>query len=257
MRPEPTRRAPSTSRLIRFALGVVGASALIVVFAGPRALRLPLAARAPVWVHRAFAFALGIRVEARGRLAQGGVLVAANHVSWLDIVALGALAPMTFVAKSELGATRAARALLGLQGVVFVERGRRTAIPAANAAMADALRRGETVVLFAEATTGDGNRILPFRSAHLQAALAAAAPVQPARISYPRRAGLPVTRAERPMVAWYGLMAFTPHLWAVLRGGRLTCRVGFAEPIAGTSRKALARAAQQAVQACAEAGSRT
>jgi len=244
------------SRLSRFALGVAGASALIVIFAGPRALRLPLAARAPVWVHRAFAFALGLRVEVGGRPAEGrGVLVASNHLSWLDVVALGAVAPMTFVAKSELGATAIARALLALQGVVFIERGRRMAIPAANAAMADALARGETVVLFAEATTGDGNRILPFRSSHFAAALAVGAPVQPAKVSYPRRAGLPVTRAERPMIAWYGLMAFVPHLWGVLRGGRLTCRVEFAEGFNGATRKELARQARRTVRACRDKAS--
>lgn len=240
-------RRPSFARLIRLALGLLGAAVLIVVFAFPRALRLSFAAAAPLWVHRTLAFALGLRVEAVGAPMRGALL-AANHVSWLDIVALGALAPVTFVAKSELGPNAAARAFLALQGVVFVERARRLSIPAANAAIASALARGERIVLFAEATTGDGNRILPFRSSHFEAARTANALVQPVTISYPRCAGLPVTRVERPTIAWYGDMTFAPHLWTVLRAGRLTCRVKFAEAVKGESRKALARQAEKVVR---------
>ena len=241
------RAWPSFARLIRLALGLLGAAALVVIFAVPRALGMRWAAMAPVRVHRALAFALGLRVEAVGAPARGALL-AANHVSWLDIVALGALAPVTFVAKSELGPNAAMRALLALQGIVFVVRARRTSIPDANAGIANALARGESVVLFAEATTGDGNRVLPFRSSHFEAARATEALVQPVFITYSRRAGLLVTRADRPTIAWYGSMTFAPHFWAVLREGRLTCRVTFADGVDGESRKALARAAQKTMR---------
>ena len=77
---------------------------------------------------------------------------------------------------------------------------------------------GEPVVLFAEATTGDGNRLLRFRSSHFEAvrqaaagARAAEAVVQPVFLDYSRVAGLPVARRDRPLFAWYGDMTFMPH----------------------------------------------
>ena len=68
---------------------------------------------------------------------------------------------MTFLAKKEIGAPALGGRLARLQGVIFVDRGRRRCIPAVNAEMARAMVEGEPVVLFAEATTGDGNRLLP------------------------------------------------------------------------------------------------
>lgn len=239
-------------RAIRLAVGVLGACAIGLVLAIPRFLHWPFTARAPVLVHRCLAFALRLRVEAVGSLVQGGrVLVVANHVSWLDIVALGALEPLTFVAKAEVGPNVFVRALLSLQGVLYVDRRRRRDIPRANAAIAAALREGAAVVLFAEGTTGDGNRLLPLRSSHFEGACDAAregeALVQPVLLDYARRSGMRVTRRDWPDIAWYGDMTFAPHFWGVLANGPLLCRVRWGEPVAvGTRRrKALAGEAER------------
>src|SRR5579863_7956719 len=144
-------------RIARLMLGASAAAAIGLVMALPRVLGLPFAARAPVAVHRILAFALRLEVRAHGRLAKSGALLAvANHVSWLDVVALGALEPFAFLAKTEVGANGFARALLSLQGVLYVDRGRRFDILRANAAILAAMRAGAPVLLFAEATTGDG-----------------------------------------------------------------------------------------------------
>ena len=237
-------------RLARLAVGVSGACIVGAVLTIPRLLHWRLAARASVAVHRCLAFALGLRVEAVGALAKAPrVLVVANHVSWLDIVALGALEPVAFVAKAEVGPTPLARALLSLQGVLYVDRRRRADIPRANEAIAAAMRRGMPVVLFAEGTTGDGNRLLPLRSSHFEAACLVArageALVQPLFIDYISRAGLKVTRRDRPDIAWYGDMTFVRHFWRVMRGGRLACQVRWGEPFAvgEKRRKALTREA--------------
>ena len=127
--------------------------------------------------------------------------------------------------------------------------------------MAAAIRAGSPVVLFAEATTGDGNRLLRFRSSHFEAIRLAAsgdnqrpAVVQPVFLNYSRLAGLPSIRADRPKIAWYGDMAFLPHLFALAEVGGATCTVHFGAPIRvlpSMNRKTIARMAEGAVRGLA------
>ena len=112
---------------------------------------------APVLFQRLICAGLGVRVRRHGALNGGtNQLIVANHVSWLDIPVLGSLGPMSFLAKKEVGANLLGRELVAMQGVIYVDRRRRSCIPAVNARMAEAMRAGSPVVLFAEATTGDG-----------------------------------------------------------------------------------------------------
>lgn len=216
----------------------------------------------PVVFHRAVCAALGVRVRVHGQAAsERPQLVASNHISWLDICVLGSTRPVEFLAKKEVGGHWLARALLSLQGVAFVDRTRRRCIPAVNAEIARRMRTGAAVILFAEATTGDANRLLPFRSSHFEAvrqALGAGeAPqafVQPIFIAYARRAGLPLGRAERPIVAWYGDMTFFSHFRRLLQSGRIDCDVYCGAPIRffpDSDRKEVARQAENAVRALA------
>jgi 1-acyl-sn-glycerol-3-phosphate acyltransferase len=113
-------------------------------------------------------------------------------------------------------------------------------------------------VLFPEGTTNDGNRLLPFRSSLVGAAGSAlvetelkAIRLQPLSVAYIRRNGLPVTRRERPGIAWYGSMELGPHLAAFLREGPLDVEVAWGEPIRfdGTlDRKRATAIAQAAVR---------
>ncbi|WP_204335918.1 hypothetical protein, partial [Klebsiella pneumoniae] len=89
-----------------------------------------------------------------------------------------------------------------------------------NETVAARLAAGDLIVLFAEGTTGDGNRVLPFRSSLVGAARAALQAegarvdrirLQPLAVTYPRRNGLTVVRGERPEIAWYGDMELAPH----------------------------------------------
>ena len=110
----------------------------------------------------------------------------------------------------EIGDHSLGRELADMQGVVYVDRRRRSCIPWVNVRIAETLRAGSPVVLFAEATTGDGNRMLRFRSSHFEAVRplgggrGAVVPlIQPVYLDYSRLAGLPIRRAERPRIAWY------------------------------------------------------
>jgi lyso-ornithine lipid O-acyltransferase len=200
---------------LRLIVALVGA-ALVVLIGGPiRHVALSrgwrLGESLPALLHRLLCFGVGVRVRVHGEASRfAPQLIVSNHVSWLDIVVLGTVRPMEFLAKKEVGEGVLARFLVGLQGAIYVDRGRRRKIPAVNDEMAKRMRAGAAVVLFAEATTNDGNRILRFRSSHFEAskiAIGADGPlqsaiIQPIFIAYSRRCGLPLGRAERPFVAW-------------------------------------------------------
>jgi len=200
-----------------------------------------LAQRIPVLIHRNLLRIIGVRVITRGQ-APGKVpaLVVSNHVSWLDILVIGSLQPLSFIAKAEVAQWPALGRLAKLHGTIFIDRQRRTATVEVNDIISRRLADGEAIVLFPEGTTGDGNRMLPFRSSLIGAAQAALTrentggnqiELRPLAVSYIRRNGLPVTRRERPEIAWYGDMELAPHLWALLREGPLDVAVQWGEPI--------------------------
>jgi lyso-ornithine lipid O-acyltransferase len=254
--------------VLRLTVALVGA-ALVVLIGGPiRHVALSRGSRLgeslPALLHRLLCFGLGVRVRVHGEASDfKPQLIVPNHVSWLDIVVLGTVRPMAFLAKKEVGEGALARYLVGLQGAIYVDRGRRRKIPAVNDEIAKRMRAGAAVVLFAEATTNDGNRILRFRSSHFEAskiAIDADGPlqstiIQPVFIAYSRRCGLPLGRAERPFVAWYGDMSFFSHLWQFLQAGQLDCDIYCGAPLYvhhGQHRKNLARRTEGAVRALAE-----
>jgi lyso-ornithine lipid O-acyltransferase len=253
---------------IRLVVALIGA-ALVVLIGGPiryfaMARGWRLGESLPSLLHRILCFGLGVRVRVHGEAsALKPQLIVSNHVSWLDIVVLGAVRPMEFLAKKEVGEGALAGFLVGLQGAVYVDRGRRRKIPAVNEEMAKHMRAGAPVVLFAEATTNDGNRILRFRSSHFEAPKIAigldgalqSSIIQPMFIAYSRRCGLPLGRAGRPFVAWYGDMSFFSHLWQFLQAGQLDCDIYCDAPLSvyrGQHRKELARRTESAVRALAE-----
>lgn len=190
-------------------------------------LRLAL----PQWYHRRCCRILGIHVVRRGRPSkQHPTLYLSNHISYLDITVLGALAPVSFVAKSEVRSWPFFGWLARLQRSVFVDR-RSVRSAADGESIAGRLDKGDDLVLFPEGTSGDGNRVLPFKSSLLSVTERGAAHrsfvVQPVSIAYTRLDGVPLGRNLRPFYAWYGDMELTPHLWQMAGLGRVTVEVRF------------------------------
>lgn len=200
--------------------------------------------------HRVVALILGLEVRAMGEALQAGpCLIVANHVSWIDIVALSALAPVSFIAKREVAQWPFFGALARLQRTVFVDRERRHRAHGDKTEIERRLEAGDTLVLFPEGTSGDGASVLPFKSSLFGAADAEHLPIQPVTLAYSHGWGLPLTRRHRPAFAWYGGMELAPHLWQALKTGPLTVTVVGHPPLAaGTARKAAARQAEEAVR---------
>jgi 1-acyl-sn-glycerol-3-phosphate acyltransferase len=188
---------------------------------------------------RAMLAVLGIRLVRRGPALRPGSLLAANHVSWLDILVLLAVAPVRLVAKGEVGGWPVIGALAGLSGAIFIDRSRPKALPGTVAEVTAALRAGRTVAAFPEGTTFCGVSQGRFRPALFQAAIDAGAPVVPASICY-----------DSTAAAFIG----DDTLWdsvrrvAALRSLTVTLVTAPAlRPTAEADRRSLARAAQSSL----------
>lgn len=199
-------------------------------------LGMRLARALPVMFHRYVLKVMGVRVECHGRMDSARpLLLVANHLSWLDILVLSSLAPVSFIAKSEVADWPLFGTLARLQRSVFVERARRGKTAEVNREIARRMQEGDAMVLFAEGTTSDGIRILPFRSALIGAAQVATGAnegtsrVQPVNIAYPRIGGFRATREDLPRIAWYGDMELLPHLGDFLALSSVTARVSFGD----------------------------
>lgn len=167
---------------------------------------------------RMLLWGLRVRVTTEGRIADR-TLVVANHVSWTDILVLGGLRPLTFVAKSEVRGWPLLGFLAGLNATVFVRREERGSAHRQVVALQAAIGRAP-VVLFAEGTTGDGEAVLPFRSSLF--ASAEGRQVQPVSLDY-RPRSREWRRGERAHFAWDGDKTFWPHLLAIAGADPVKC----------------------------------
>ncbi|WP_236242568.1 1-acyl-sn-glycerol-3-phosphate acyltransferase [Streptomyces sp. CC228A] len=240
------RSGPGTRTPVRAALRLAAGTA--AVLAG--VLLAPLAAAAGragrraltrLWC-RAVLYAFGVRVRVTGAPPPPGPrLVVANHVSWLDVPLVAAVLPGRMVAKQEVRRWPLLGPLAARGGTLFLDRERLRALPGFVRTAAGALDAGFRVVVFPEGSTWCGRAQGRFRPAAFQAALDAAVPVQPVRITY------------RPLgpAAFVGDDTLAASLRRIAAARGLTAELRLLPPIPPgrhPDRRALAGAAQDAVR---------
>jgi len=218
--------------------------------------------RMPLHYQHFLARLFDIRVHVVGKPVQDrGVLMVANHTSYLDILVLGGAIQCSFVAKAEVNDWPFFGTFARLQRTVFVDRSQRSKAGQSRDMIRERLLEGDALVLFAEGTSGDGNFVLPFKSALMGAAEAQVGtdaagrpihvPVQPVSVAYVGLHGLPMGRENRPLFAWYGDMELIPHLWEGLLSGPIDVVVEFHPPMTVDSaggRKQLAATVETTVR---------
>ncbi len=235
---------------------VPGTLALVVWQLAMKATGIGDPRRPALLWHRMVLALLGIRVRAHGELSQQRpLLIAANHVSWTDIMVLGSIAPVNFIAKAEVAGWPVLGQLFRSQNSIFVEREARHRAGDQAREVAERLKSGDPLVLFAEGTTGCGNRLLPFKSTLFGAAaqLAEGADgfaVQPAALFYSRLHGMAMGRRHRARFSWIGDEELVPHLVKLVTSGPIVVDVFLAETIGfdGANRKQVAARAERAIR---------
>lgn len=209
----------------------------------------------PRLFHRGVLTIFGLEVVILGSPSQAKpTLFISNHSSYLDIEILGAVLEGSFVAKSEVAGWPLFGFLSKLQRTVFINRKAKRDIDKQRDSMTGRLDEGDSLILFPEGTSSDGNRVLPFKTALFSVASyridGQPVTVQPLSVTAVALDGMPLGRLMRPLYAWYGDMDLAPHLWQLAKLGGLTIVVEFHPPVTiegFTSRKALADHCQQVV----------
>lgn len=213
----------------------------------------------PRLFHRFGAVFLGLKVTVIGKPVEDRpVLIVSNHISWTDIIAVGSVAKVTFVAKKEIEKWGFVAFMASLQKTLYVDRNRRTDARRTTTEMAQRLADGGAVLLFAEGQSDIGTHVLPFRSALIGAAqhamLEAGAKevlIQPLTIAYTRLQGLPVSRNERTLIAWIKSKSVGQNIREILSGGMKEVTLAFGTPMPlgeGADRKTVAKAAEAEVR---------
>ncbi|MFO6418692.1 lysophospholipid acyltransferase family protein [Hylemonella sp. W303a] len=197
----------------------------IVVVRFPRLSEERREQHVQVWA-RALLRHLGLRVEVRGDVVSPGpLLLASNHISWLDIMSLHAARYCRFVAKADIQRWPLVGRLVAGAGTLFIQRESRRDAMRVVQHMAERLRAGEVLAVFPEGTTSDGQTLLPFHANLLQAAISADVPVQPVALDFLD------SRGERSLAPCYiGEDSLLDTAWRTARSKGLVVRVTYGAP---------------------------
>jgi 1-acyl-sn-glycerol-3-phosphate acyltransferase len=189
---------------------------------------------------------LGLQLLVEGSFKPGSKLIVANHVSWLDILAVHAVCPEArFVSKADVQGWPLVGRLVAAGDTLYIAReSRRDALRVVHL-MAEALQAGGTVAVFPEGTTGDGATLLPFHANLLQAAIATACPLQPVVLRY-----ADARHAVSPAAQWLGDTTLMGSLWklACAEGLRVHLRVLAPMATAHADRRSLAGTVRQRIE---------
>jgi 1-acyl-sn-glycerol-3-phosphate acyltransferase len=168
----------------------------------------------------------GLELQVSGTARPGPTLLVANHVSWLDIAAVHAVAPQArFVSKADVLAWPLLGWLIKGAGTLFIERERKRDALRVLHQVADAMKAGDMVAVFPEGTTGDGETLLPFHANLLQSAIATGTPVQCVALRYSD----PIHRFS-PAAQFLGETTLLQSVWRILAAERLCVNVDLLQP---------------------------
>jgi 1-acyl-sn-glycerol-3-phosphate acyltransferase len=209
------------------------------------------------WAQKLLAI-LHVHVELRGEVpAQegAGCIIAANHISWLDIFLIHSVRCTRFVAKSEIRRWPLVGWLCAKTGTLFIERARRHHTAKINEVMRDAVRDGGAIGLFPEGTTSRGNQLGKLHSSLFQAAVESDAPLIPLAIRYTDSEG-----RHSEVTAYVDDMSLVQSISQIIAAPNVCAVLHFTTPIhaSGKTRRELSLATENAIASLLypEAGTR-
>jgi lyso-ornithine lipid O-acyltransferase len=204
--------------------------------------------------HRIMAALLGLRISIKGTpTSTRPLIVVANHISWLDIIAISSLLPAIFVTQHGVANWPIFGRLAKLSPSIFVNRDRRLEVAETINCISDALTDGEVVVIFPEGTSSDGTNILPFRSALLGAVRETLRKAEYLHSIFIQPVSVAYVGPKRRLAAWAreDEIEFVPHLLQVAGLGQIDIALTWEDPISAnvsSDRKALSKQLEQTVR---------
>lgn len=157
--------------------------------------------------------------------------IVSNHLSYLDILILSSKVPTSYVTSLDIKKTPFLGKITELAGCLYVDRKNRRNIHAEIIDIEMALSFDLNVTVFPEATSTNGEQVLPFKRSLYQAAINSGRDVLPLSINYQLIGGEGINRLNRDTVCWYGDMDFLPHLWNLCLSNHITAELVFSAPI--------------------------
>lgn len=171
-------------------------------------------------------------VQLRGDVPRSAALIVANHVSYLDPVAILPVCPAIPVANDDVRSWPIVGLIGKALGTVFVAREDPIERVRTLRRIHDLLAAGTSVLNFPEGTTTIGEHIIPFWRGTFGIAQRLGVPVVPIAIRY-----------REPAMAWCDGATFLPHYLAVAGRARVEVALTFGAPLharAGESPEAMA-----------------
>ena len=256
--PKPSRKpaAPTRARTQRVFRGIRWARLLTHVAVGLIAVgvlfpRVSAHRRAIItgWWARKLLRILNILLSIHGARPSAdarNLIIAANHISWVDIFVINATQPARFIAKAEIRDWPVAGWLSDKAGTIFIRRTRRSDTAKINQIMHDALAEGASIGFFPEGTTTSGDKLLKFHTSLFEPAVANAATIAPAAIAYRTSDGEPSAAA-----AFIGELSFAESIAMIISEKSMIAEITFAPKIeaAGLTRRELALKSEAAIAA--------
>lgn len=158
-------------------------------------------------------------------------LIIGNHLGFIDILASGSIRPMLYITSLEMRETPLLGLLTEMAGCIYVERRNRMGIQQELQQIIASLKEGFNVCLYPEATSHNGEHVLPFKRTLLSAAAYAGVPVLPYVFNFTSIEGEDFTMKNRDHVCWYGDIPFIVSMIKAISLKYVDAEIKFLEPV--------------------------
>lgn len=184
------------------------------------------------WICRLCCNFFGVRVRVLNEPSIGSPgLIVGNHMGFIDILASGSVRPMLYVTSKEMHETPVLGLLTEMGGCIYVERRSRLGIQNELKHIIQALKEGINVCLYPEATSTNGEQVLPFKRTLMTAAAHAQVPIYPYVINFKSIDGKPFSLKNRDSVCWYGDISFITSMIAAFSLKFVEVEIEFLTPV--------------------------
>ena len=195
------------------------------------------------WLRRA-AEIIGIDIQVHGTLTKSPMFIVSNHISWLDILVISSVLPVSFLSKAEVRDWMVIGTLAAKAGTLFIHRGAKHGAAEAIELMQTKLKAGHSVASFPEAKTTDGTCVHMFHARLFAAAIDTHSLIQPIALRYPHKSGV------NPIVPYLDKPNIITHALQIMSAKCTVAQVTLCTPIQSNDqmRRSVAQAAKIAIE---------